>query len=173
MNSSTRNSNSAHNSIGPTIENVLRVSSAAGMELMKEPTSSLLAIVSGAVVYTVAAAAGSQILHSITPTLSTTWGRPITASVIFVVQLLPGFVVGAMHRQRVLLLGFVAGFLGGLTQGTVGIITSISKAGTAAEFPFGAAALDIILSAIPVGILGAAGAAVALVAVRGGNALSR
>ncbi len=136
---------------------------------MKSHASSLLAIIAGALAYTVAAAAGSQILHNVTPTLSTTWARPITASLIFLIQLLPGFVAGAMHRQRVLLLGFVAGVLGGLTQGTVGVITSILKAGTAAEFPFGAAALDIILSAIPVGILGAAGGAVGLVAIRGGH----
>ena len=58
------------------------------------------------------------------------------------------------------MVGFAAGVLGGLTQGTVGIITSILKAGTAAEFPFGAAALNIIISATPVGILGAAGGAV-------------
>lgn len=133
---------------------------------MKAPTGTLLAIISGALAYTVAAAAGSQILHNITPTLSTTWGRPIATSLVFLIQLLPGFVAGAMHRKRVLLLGFVAGVLGALTQGTVGLTTSILKAGTAAEFPFGAAALNIILSAIPVGILGAAGGAVGLAVVR-------
>jgi hypothetical protein len=82
-------------------------------------------------------------------------------------------VTGAVRRQRVLLLGFVAGVLGGLIQGWVGVITSILKAGTAAEFLFGGAALDIILSAIPVGILDAAGGAVGLVAVEGQAADSR
>jgi hypothetical protein len=134
---------------------------------MKTPAGSLLAVISGALAYTISAAAGSQVLHNITPTLSSTWGRPITASLIFLIQLLPGFVAGAMHRQRVLLIGFVAGVLGGLTQGIVGVITSIFKAGTGTDFPFGTAALDIILSAIPVGILAAAGGAVGLVALRG------
>ena len=128
----------------------------------------VLSIAAGALVYAIAAAAGSQILYNITPTLSTTWARPMTASLVFLIQLLPGFVAGAMHRQRVLLVGFLAGILGALTQGAVGVISSILKAGAdAQDFPFGAAALAIVLSTIPVGILGAAGGAVGLIAARG------
>jgi hypothetical protein len=135
---------------------------------MKTPAGPVLALAAGALAYVIAAAAGKQILHTITPQLSMTLARPVTASLVFLIQLLPGFVAGAMHRQRVLLLGFGAGVLGALVQGIVGVVMSISTAGAdAPDFPFGAAALDIILSAIPVGILAAAGGAVALIAVGG------
>ena len=127
----------------------------------------IAAIVAGAAVYVAAAFVRTDILPRILKGLSEHWARSIDESLIYIISLLAGFVAALVFRHKVLTIGFCASALGSLVRSLLKLFMTLHVVGwmEIRRVPLGFMA-DIVFAAFASGVLGAAGAAVAVVVCR-------
>jgi hypothetical protein len=96
--------------------------------------------------------------------LSGHWLGSIDALLIYATTLLSGFVAALLYRQHVFLTGFCAGAIGAVAYGLIKLLAGLHAGWIELiGLPLGYA-LDMIFAALASGMLGAAGAASAVVA---------
>jgi hypothetical protein len=134
---------------------------------MMRRTVQLVAVAAGALTYVIAAYMRIELVHYFRAYLAGHWIGSIDALLIYTTTLLSGFVAGLLYREQVLLTGFCAGAVGELARGVIKPLVAMHAVGWAAivSLPLGYV-LDILFAALVTGILGAAGAAVSVVARR-------
>lgn len=84
------------------------------------------------------------------------------ATVLYLLILLPGIVVGRLCQRRSIALGFAAGITGEFLRNVIEIVVSIGSMSdrVSVEWPDAAVWLSILLHSVPNGVLAAAGGAV-------------
>ena len=122
----------------------------------------ITAVLVGALTYVVGAFLRMHLLqyfHS-----SDHWLNSVNAFLIYTGTLLSGFIAGLLYRQGVFLTGFCAGGIGEFTHGIIKLLVSLHGAWIEViSLPSGYF-IDLIFAVLISGILGAAGAASAVVA---------
>ena len=128
-------------------------------------TVQLVAVAAGALTYVIAAFLRIEVVLYFRPYLAGHWIGSIDALLIYTSTLLSGFVTGLVYAEHVLLTGFCAGAVGELARGIFKLLVAVHAVGLAAiaSLPLGYV-LDILFAALATGVLGAAGAAVSIVA---------
>ena len=129
--------------------------------------STIPAIAVGALTYLVLSFLRTELNRHSTALTSNHWYVPFDASLAFLIALTTGFVAASMYRQREMAMGFCACAVGEIARGIIKLLVAVYGAGFAVAINLpGAAVLDIFTNALPSGILGAAGGAVAVVLLR-------
>lgn len=120
-----------------------------------------VAITVGALVYVIAAFLRSEVPRAFEVSLLGHWVASIDASSIYLITLLSGFSAALLYRQFIFVTGFLSGAVGEICHGLIKLLIASHMAGWVL-FPISYVA-DIFINALPSGIGGAAGAAVAVV----------
>jgi hypothetical protein len=124
--------------------------------------SASLAVAVGAAAYIVAAIIRTQALHYFH--LAGHWLSSIDALLIYCTALSAGFIAGLLYRKQVFLIGFCAGAAGEFAYGAFKVLAGLNlRWSDLLALPMGYV-LDMIFAALASGVLGAAGAASAVVA---------
>ena len=127
----------------------------------------IVAVAVGAATYIAAAFIRTGAISYLGPPFSGHLIGSIDALLIYITALLPGFVAATLFRSRIFVTGFVAGAVGELARSVIKLLPALHAAGWMAinTLPMDYIS-DIFFSAVATGILGAAGAAVAVVSRR-------
>ena len=129
--------------------------------------SPIPAVAVGAITYVVLSFFRTELNRHLTALTSNHWYVPFDASLAFLIALTTGFVAASMYRRHEMAMGFCACAMGEIARGIMKLLVVVYAAGFAAAINLpGTAVLDIFTNALPSGILGAAGGAVAVVLLR-------
>jgi hypothetical protein len=131
---------------------------------MNRRSAQILAVAVGALTYAMASLMRTYVLHYLKGDLSGHWLGSINALWIYVNTLLSGFVAMLLYSRSVFLIGFCAGAAGELARGIAGLLSILHAVGwhEIVGFPL-SYMLDLVFASLTSGVLGAAGAAVAVV----------
>jgi len=132
---------------------------------MNRRDAPVLAIACGALTYVTIAFLRTEGLRYLSANLADHWLSLIDAFLVYAATLLSGFVAARLYRKRVFMTGFFAAAVGELARGLLKLSLKLHAVGwmSAISLPL-SYVLDIVFAAAISGILGAAGAAVAVVA---------
>jgi hypothetical protein len=143
------------------------------MEINVVRRSPALIVIAAAFAYVIASALRDQIPVESNASMLV---RSLDVSLLYVVILLPGVIVGWLLRRHVLVYGFLAGILGDTMRQA---ITAWLQWATLDAAPGGAAlgpdlwsVVTLMVTAIPAGVIGAAGGGVGYVLATGSKVTS-
>jgi hypothetical protein len=120
----------------------------------------IVAIGAGAAAYALAAFLRASALSYFGVKRLSHWLSPFDASLIYLIGLTAGFLAALIYRQRTLLIGFSAAAIGEIAHGLIKLLVAFYAAGWLMFPP--SFIFDILMNGLPAGILGAAGASVAI-----------
>jgi hypothetical protein len=124
----------------------------------------LLAIGTGAAAYVILFIIRSVCQRHFAQLFSNHWFGVLDTSLVFSMTLASGWMAGMRYPRRVLWVGFWAASTGEAVHGAIKLFMAIHAAGVASLFSLPLnAVLDVFVNAVPSGVPGAAGGAVALV----------
>jgi hypothetical protein len=130
-------------------------------------TRQIAAILVGATFYVAAGFARADLLPRIATGISGHWANSLDTFLTYITSLLAGFVAALVFRHQVLATGFCASALGSLARTLLKLFITLHAVGwlEIRHLPLGFVG-DLVFAAFGSGVLGAAGGAVAAVAVR-------
>jgi len=133
-------------------------------------TSAFLAVTAASAVYVVAAFARRDGVSA--ALVQFDMGRSVDISLLYLIILLPGVIVGRLHPRHCVILGFAAGYCGEILYSLALLFTQISGlSGAPGSFPVATFIVKTLVHSVPHGILAAAGGALGAFSPDGGSAV--